>query len=69
MGGVGIREVGIPGGELSGVDIPNLEGVPPMRLTSSDGHQNTYGRQVGSTHPTGILHCFFLKFIVLNSSS
>ena len=29
-----------------------------MVLTSSGGHQNTYGWQAGGTHPTGMLSCF-----------
>ena len=30
---------------------------PPI-LTPSDGHRNTYGGQVGGTHPTLMLSCF-----------
>ena len=31
---------------------------PPPLLTPSDGHQNTYGWQADSMHPTGMLSCF-----------
>ena len=32
-------------------------GYPPLVLTPSGGHQNTYGWQVGGMHPTGMLSC------------
>ena len=38
-------------------DIPRGY-TPPLVLTPSGGHQNTYGWQVDGTHPTGMLYCF-----------
>ena len=37
-----------------GSEIPTL---PPLVLTPSGSHQNTYGWQAGGTHPTGMLSC------------
>ena len=38
----------------------------PTVLTSRGGHKITYGWQVGSTHPTGMLSCFMLFNFKLN---
>ena len=38
---------------------------PPLILTPSGAHQNTYCWQVGSTHHTGMLSCW-LKFPVFS---
>ena len=40
------------------VQTCSLEDLPPPVLKSSGGHQNTYGCQVGVTHPTGMLSCW-----------
>ena len=36
-------------------------GVTTLLLTPNGGH-HMYGRQAGSTHPTGMLSCFCLIF-------
>ena len=40
----------------------SLEDLPLPILTSSGGHRNTYGWQVGGTHPTGMLLVTNLSF-------
>ena len=40
------------------VQTCSLEDPPPLLLTSRDGHRNTYGWQVGCTHPTLMLPCY-----------
>ena len=40
----------------------SLEDLPPPVLTSSGGHQNKYGWQVGCTHPTGMLSSYNSTF-------
>ena len=47
------------------VQICSLED-PPLVLTSSGGHWNTYGWQVGGTHPIGMLSCFLDKYIFIS---
>ena len=42
---------------------------PPPILTPCGGHQNTYGRQVGETHSTGILFCLTKSIIPFVSFS
>ena len=37
----------------------------PQLLTPSGGH-HTYGRQAGSTHPTGMHSCFVIVFFFLS---
>ena len=54
------RGMGIP---VMGVGIPEGRGYPPpLVLTPSGDHQNTYGRQVGGI----LLECFLFPFYCLS---
>ena len=62
-GGASIPEggaAGIPAGGYLGSHVGG-GGV----LTPSGGHHNTYGWKVASTHPTGMLSCFFFLFLIV----